>query len=58
MSCDRTSEEALEGKPKRCCACGKVMTREEVRAHPALCGDCAAVIDRQTEERKDQEGWG
>ena len=48
--CRRTSREVLEDQPKRCSACRKVMTREDLRQHPCLCADCAAVIDRQTEE--------
>jgi predicted RNA-binding Zn-ribbon protein involved in translation (DUF1610 family) len=57
MTKEPTPREVLEGRPKTCCACGKVMTRQEVKAHPDLCGDCAATIDRDTKAREEDWSW-
>jgi uncharacterized protein YlaI len=56
--CERSSEELAYDKPKRCEACGKVLTREEVREHPCLCDDCGARIDRETDEKLEEERFG
>jgi acetyl-CoA carboxylase beta subunit len=53
-----SAEELLRDAPKRCECCGKVMTREELKAHPHLCATCAAVIDAQTEERLEEDHFG
>jgi acetyl-CoA carboxylase beta subunit len=56
-SVGRDAREVLEDKPKKCCACGKVMTREELRHHPLLCDKCSVDVDREYEARKEDFGW-
>jgi hypothetical protein len=57
MSGNRTSEEVLEDKPRRCDACKKLLTREEVARRSCLCSDCEAVIDQQTEAKLEDAPW-
>jgi predicted RNA-binding Zn-ribbon protein involved in translation (DUF1610 family) len=56
--CERSSGELAYDKPKKCNACGKVLTREELREHPCLCADCSARIDRETKEREEEPPFG
>jgi hypothetical protein len=53
--CQRSSEELLDDKPKRCCACGKVMTRVELQAHPDLCEKCSRDVDDAYEAKRDEQ---
>jgi uncharacterized protein YlaI len=47
------SRKLLDDGPLYCDACGKLMTREDLRESrcPTLCIDCCERIDRDTEER-------
>jgi hypothetical protein len=38
-----------------CEACGDKYGKDEPPQHPHLCPYCAAVIDRQTKERKEND---
>lgn len=45
----------LEDGADRCEVCEAILTREEVKRNISLCTNCAAVIDRQTEEQLEWE---
>jgi hypothetical protein len=54
-----SAEELLRDAPKKCCACGKVLSRSELKAHPSLCETCSLTIDRDVKARKEEDdlGW-
>jgi hypothetical protein len=54
-----SAEDLLRDAPKKCCACGKVLSRSELKAHPDLCEQCSVDVDREYERRRDEDdlGW-
>jgi acetyl-CoA carboxylase beta subunit len=55
VSDSKDSRELLDDGADRCEVCERVLSREEVKRNISLCNDCAARIDRDTDEQLERE---
>jgi hypothetical protein len=62
MTKERSSQQIVDDEPLYCDACGRLMTRADLRDTecPCLCTDCCNRIDRDYEAKRDEQdlfGW-